>query len=163
MGRRSSVVKMTPEEMLGRLRERISRYNMLPGVNKAQFEAQRLEVEMVGLIRDIAYESDTPPSLRLEAAKYIITLARGPIAPWSNKGLTIDPDDKGTVLDSVGDELRASTDMTALYGEMDDLVRSRVPFTQWPDRVKQLAEAAAFSDTEEPLPEITADPPAGKG
>lgn len=139
---------MTPEEMLGRLRNRFAAYNMLPGVNKAQFRAQMLEEEMVLLIRDVATAPETAASLRLECARTILTIARGVPQPWFNRGETIDPEAKGTVHETVGAEMEAMRVTADTFSRLDDLVRRKVPYRLWPEDVRGLAEAAAFSDAE---------------
>jgi hypothetical protein len=149
MGRRSgAIVRMTPEEILGRLRDRLVGFNMLPGVNRAQFEAQRYERDAVRLAWDLAQHPDCAVTFRLECIKFVVQTARGVPAPWFNRGETIDPNASGTALETVGAELLAVENMTGLYAEMDKLVREKVAYSKWPERIRGLAEAAAFADDE---------------
>ena len=139
---------MTPEEILGRLRDRVAGFNMLPGINRAQFEAQRYEKEAVRLAWDLAQHPDCAVTFRLECIKFVVQTARGVPAPWFNKGETIDPNAKGTVLDTVGAEIKAVESGSEAYARLDRLVRERVPWSKWPEDVKAMAEAAAFADEE---------------
>ena len=132
-----------------RLRRRFAAYNELPGVNLAQFRAQLYEEEMVTLVRDIALAQDTPVSLRLECARTVVTWARGVPREWRNSGETIDPAAPGTVHETVGKELEAVRATAELFATLDDLVRRRVPYSLWPEEVRNLAEAAVFAPVED--------------
>ena len=139
---------MSPQQMLDTMQRRIQGLNILPGINKAQFRAQALEEEMVGIVAGLARHAETPPGLRLDCARYIVTLARGAPQPWFHDGRTIDPDAPSATGRTVGEDIESARRETDLYLRLDALVAQRTPYRDWPDDIKALAEAQAFAALE---------------
>lgn len=155
MGRRSSKdVMLTPKEMVERLRVKFQALNAMPHVNMVQFTAQRFEEEAVKFVNSCIYADEVPLAVRLECADRIVTWARGKPRDWAHTGETIHPEAPGTIGATVGEEIAAAKAAAVLYGEMDRLVRAGIPYKEWPEKVRNMAEAEAFADEEaEPIPE----------
>jgi len=145
--------------MLDRMRDRLVRYNALPGINKSQFRAQMYEEELVTLARDLAFSAEIAHALRLECIKFVVQTARGVPAPWFNAGETIDPEVRSLAGGTVGETIDAARSASEMYQRLDDLVRRKVPFRDWPADIRGMAEAEAFSemDGDETLVGITLD------
>lgn len=104
---------------------------------------------MVDLLHDIALAPDTPLSLRRQCALDVLTVARGEPGRLPEGSETVDPAATGATGATVGEEIAAARESAALFAELDGLVRNRVPFVDWPDRVKRLHEAEVFAETDE--------------
>ena len=148
MGRRSGqqvVANLPPEELRRRTLNRLMTLSALSGANKARYRAQMFEEEMVDLLRDIAFAPETPASLRRQCALDVLVVARGEPGGLPAGAETVDPNAKGNTGATVGEEIEAARTSAALFAELDSLVRNRVPFVDWPERVKHLHEAAVFA------------------
>jgi hypothetical protein len=137
---------MSPDQMLDRLRDRIVKYNMLPGTNKAQFRAQMYEEEMVTLARDMALSVETSGPLRLECIRFVVQTARGVPQPWRHDGGTINPEAKTVLGGTVGQAIDAARQESELYQRLDGLVRAKTPYRDWPADIQALAESAPFAE-----------------
>ena len=93
---------------------------------------------------------DSAPGLRFDSAMAIIRVARGEPGRLPEGAETVDPNATGHTGATVGAEIEAARASAALFAELDGLVRNRVPFEDWPERVRRLSEAAAFAPVEEP-------------
>lgn len=144
MGRRS-VVDSRAIALQRRLGQELAKLNL---VNKVAFQAQRYEEECVALVRDMAFSNEAPWDHRLRCAQQVVEWARGRVREWNHDGRTIGAEEQspagGTIMETI-DAARVTAD---LFGRLDDLVRRQVPYRDWPEDIKGLAEAAAFAEME---------------
>jgi len=117
-------------------------------VNVTQFTAQRYEQECVTLVRDMAFSLEVQPDLRLKCAAQVVAWARGAVQEWPHDRGTIDPDERTPFGETVGETIDAIKVETAVFEELDSLVRRNVPYSEWPERIKALPESAMFADSD---------------
>ena len=119
------------------------------GVNVTQFTAQRFEAEMVTLVRDMAYSTDVSHETRLRCAVQVAEWARGKVDSWYHTKETLDPDDRTITGETIGETIEAARVTAERFGRLDDLVRRKVAYEDWPEDIKALSEAAAFADLDQ--------------
>lgn len=119
------------------------------GVNRTQFRAQLYEEQMVDLVRDMALSNEASMDHRLKCAAQVVQWARGGIETWRHDRETMQPDSPVITGGTVGEAVEAARSATELFSELDGLVRRKIPFRDWPERIRNLAEAAAFAELEE--------------
>ena len=146
MGRRSVALQLSSADIRRRALNRMMQVSALTGANKARWRAQLYEEEMVELLRDIALAPDTPIGVRRQCALDVLLVARGEPGRLPEGAETVDVEAKGNSGATVGEEIEAARASAQLFAELDALVRNRVPFAEWPERVKHLHEAAVFAD-----------------
>ena len=90
---------------------------------------------LVGFVRDFT----VPVALRRQCAMDVVAIARGPLRPWVHDGETIDTNAQGVTGETIGAEIDAARSSAAALAELDELVRRRVPVSQWPESVRLAA------------------------
>jgi hypothetical protein len=139
LGRRGGVETMTPQEIRQQAAKHFRKLSAASGVNLAQFKAQASEEAMVDLLVGFAHDISVATSLRRQCALDVITIARGPQSPWYHDGKTIDPQAIGETGKTVGHEIEEARKTSALYTQLDELIRSNTDPRLWPDSVRVLA------------------------
>lgn len=119
------------------------------GVNLAQFQAQQREEDAVRLIAGFMDDINLPAPFRRQCAIDIVTMARGPIAPWQHDAQTIEVTVIGNTGSQVGDEIQAVRLATDLHQRIADLVMRRVPSDRWPEDVREAAGHLIMTYSEE--------------
>lgn len=117
----------------------LSNLTQLHSVNMAQFRAQVHEEEMVQTLVEFVRDEEMPAPFRRQCAIDVVTFARGGIRVWAHAGETINPNTQGESGNTVGDEITAARNTTALYEKFDKLVAAGVHPDDWPDDVRQIA------------------------
>ena len=106
----------------------------------AMFRAQLHEEEAVQVLIDMYRDPETAPGLRRQCALDVVSIARGPMAPWAHNGATIVEDgiNPNTGL-KIADEIDAQRRLSELHQQLDELVRQNVPADKWPEDVRVMA------------------------
>lgn len=138
MGRRG-VETMTPKEIREQAAKHFRKLSAASGVNLAQFRAQVFEEEMVELLVGFTRDITVATSLRRTCALDVIQIARGPQAPWFHDGKTVNPQAIGETGQTVGQEIEDARKTSALYTQLDELIRSNTHPSLWPESVRVLA------------------------
>jgi len=118
-------------------------------VNRVQFRAQMYEEEAVDLVRAMMYADEAPMGHRLQCAQQIVQWARGSVKTWNHDGETINPAAPGPAGLPVGETIEAARAAVEVFSRFDRNVRLNIPYADWDDEVKALAEAAAFAEVAE--------------
>lgn len=139
MGRRGGVETMTPAEIRQQAAKHFRKLSAASGVNLAQFKAQVFEEEMVELLVGFTRDITVATSLRRQCALDVIQVARGPQAPWFVNPATIQPNAIGETGQTVGQEIDEARKTSALYTQLDELIRSNTHPSMWPESVRVLA------------------------
>lgn len=108
-------------------------------VNMAVFQAQVYEQECINTLMGFVRDEEMPPALRRQCSLDVLLYARGAIKPFAHAGNTINPSEQGESGNTVGDEITAARNTTALYEKFDKLVAAGVHPDDWPDDVRQIA------------------------
>jgi len=120
--------------------------------NGVQFEAQRHEVDMVNLLVDLAQDESNPATLRRQCALDVVTLARGVPKPWLHTGEDLNADTPGNagLGATVGQELEAAKQTSALDEQLAQLTARNVHPRDWPENVRSVAaDMIAYYENEE--------------
>lgn len=111
--------------------------------------AQRYEDAMVTLVRDMAFSVEATMEHRLKCAVQVVQWARGDVETWRHDKETIQPDAPTILGVTVAEAIEEARSAADTFGRLDDLVRRKVPFRDWPSDIAALAEAAAFAELED--------------
>jgi hypothetical protein len=155
VGRRSLSVARLQENLSDKLTQQLRRLNVV--VNRTQFRAQLYEEEMVDLVRDMAFSNDSSLDHRLKCAVQVVQWARGGIETWRHDKETMEADSPVITGGTVGEAIDEARNAADLFGRLDGMVRRKVPFRDWPEDIKTLAESEAFRDLEESEPGLQGD------
>lgn len=127
----------------------IKELNNLNLLNKVQFTAQQYEQLAVEVVRDCMLSLNATIDQRVDCASKIVEWARGAPKSWIHDGQTMNPGGMGPVGITVSETIDAARVKSDHFAMLDDLVRRKVPFENWPEDIKSLTEAAAFADEDE--------------
>ena len=148
MGRRSTAqLQSRAESLHGRLSQELAALNIT--VNRVQFRAQLYEEEMVDLVRDMALSTEATMPHRLECARQIVLWSRGKVDEWRHDKETLRPEDTTITGGLIGDTIEQARQTANLFARLDDLVRRKVPVSDWPSDIRQMAEAQPFVELED--------------
>lgn len=118
-------------------------------VNKVQFRAQMYEEEAVDLVRAMMYAPEVSFTQRLQCAQQVVLWARGGVQTWNHDRETMDPQAMTPVGTPVGETIEAAHAAAEVFARLDRYTRLKIPYADWDDEVKGLAEAAAFAEEDE--------------
>jgi hypothetical protein len=117
------------------------------GINMSQFTAQLHEIRCVETLVGFASDDTLPEPFRAQCCKDVIELARGKPKVWLHDTATINPA-APSLRDpehrTVADDIAEVKTMSACYEELNALVSAGVHTNDWPDRVRDLVDAATL-------------------
>ena len=140
MGRRLTATSTAADAAAAReaIRRRFSMLTGRAGVNLGRFVGQLHAADLVEMLVNFAFDPLQPPPFRRQCALDVYYIGY----PLERIGKTEEPIDtnaQGVTGETIGAEIDAARSSAAALAELDELVRRRVPVSQWPESVRLAA------------------------